>query len=111
MTTTDAGDELDELDETIERITVDAYGDEGYWSFLQAFADEVDLPFAATVVGTPVHVVGVDFGGDERRGLVAVVENEGGRHTVSILDVTIGPPDQHAATLIAAYRRWLGVDG
>lgn len=110
MTTTDAFGEDDELDEMIEGITVDAYGDEPYWCFLQAFADEVDAPLAATVVGTPVRVVGVDFDGDERRGLVAVVENEGGRHTVSILDVAIGPPDQHAATLIAAYRRWLGAD-
>lgn len=111
MTTTDAFGEDDVLDEMIERITVDAYGDEGYWSFLQAFADEVDFPFAATVVGTPVRVVGVDFDGDERRGLVAVVENEGGRDLVSILDVTLQRPDQHAATLVAAYRRWLGVDG
>ncbi len=111
MTATDAFGEGDELDELIERITVDAYGDEPYWCFLQAFADEVDVPFAATVVGTPVRVVGVDFDGDERRGLVAVVENEGGRHRVSILDVAFQRPDQHAATLVAAYRRWLGVDG
>lgn len=29
-----------ELDELIEQISVDAYGDEGYWSFLQALTDE-----------------------------------------------------------------------
>lgn len=111
VTTTDAFGRGAELDEVIERITVDAYGDEPYWCFLQAFTDEVDFPLESTVVGTPVRVIGVDFDGDERRGLVAVVENERGRYRVSILDVTIEPLDQHAAALVAAYCRWLGVDG
>lgn len=100
----------EDLDEVIERVTVDAYGDEGYWSFLQAFTDEVELPLSAAVVGAPVRLVGVDFDGDERRGLVAMVEGaDGGRHRVSILDLTLSGGDGHAATLLAAYRRWLGM--
>ena len=66
----------DDLDELIEQITVDAYGDEGYWSFLQAIDDEVMFPFTASLVGVSVAVTGVDFDGNERRGLVATVERE-----------------------------------
>lgn len=44
-------DDLEDLDELVERITVDAYGDEGYWSFLQAFEDEASFPFTASLVG------------------------------------------------------------
>ena len=43
----------DELDDLIEQITVDAYGDEGYWSFCQAFEDGVQFPFAAIIAGVP----------------------------------------------------------
>jgi hypothetical protein len=33
-----------DIDELIEQITVDAYGDEGYWSFRQAFEDHIRFP-------------------------------------------------------------------
>ena len=39
-----------DLDELIEQITVDAYRDEGYWSFRQAFEDHVDFPIETTVI-------------------------------------------------------------
>jgi len=54
------GDGREGLDEMIERVTVDAYGDEGSSSFLQAFADEVEWPVEARVVGVPVRVVAED---------------------------------------------------
>lgn len=38
------------IDDLIEEITVDAYGDEGYWAFLAAFED-LALPAKAKVVG------------------------------------------------------------
>jgi hypothetical protein len=44
------------IDEIIERVTVDAYGDEGYTSFAQAFEDEIDFPLDATLVGIGVEV-------------------------------------------------------
>jgi hypothetical protein len=97
-----------ELDELIEQITVDAYGDEGYWSFLQAIEDEVRFPFTASLVGAPVVVTGVDFDGDERHGLVAAVEREGSSATISILDLDLAEPEQPATRVVAAYRRWLG---
>ena len=46
------------LDELIEEITVDAYGDdEQLWAFRQAFEDDVSLPANAFVIGEPVSVV------------------------------------------------------
>lgn len=98
----------DDLDELIEQITVDAYGDEGYWAFLQTFTDEIPTPFDADVVGVTVRVTGLDFDGDERRGLVAQVERDGTRNTISLLDVNLSNSPSTARRLVAAYRRWLG---
>jgi hypothetical protein len=98
----------DELDALIEQITVDAYGDEGYWAFLQAFTDEVRFPLDATIVGAAVVVTGLDFDGDERRGLVAVVRRDEASATVSLLDLEIAATAPTARQLVAAYRRWLG---
>ncbi len=99
----------------IEQVLVDAYGDdERLWSFRQWFEDYVTLPFPATVVGADVEVVEVvevDYDGDDRRGLTARVAKGGEEHRVSLLDVTPGravPSD--TARLLAAYRRWSGVD-
>lgn len=98
------------LDELAEQITVDAYGDEGYWSFRQAFEDHVQFPVAASVIGTEVAVSEVDFDGDERCGLTATFERDDRTWTVSLLDVEI-PDGHHRFTrLVDAYRRWLGAD-
>ncbi|MCZ7537136.1 MAG: hypothetical protein M5T61_15370 [Acidimicrobiia bacterium] len=106
-------DDLEELslDELIGQITVDAYGDQGYWSFRQAFEDHVDFPIPASVIGTEVTMTEIDFDGDERRGLTATVKREGRTRTVSLLDIDI-PDDQVRFTrLTCAHRRWLGTDG
>lgn len=99
----------DELNELIEQITVDAYGDEGYWSFLQAIEDDVRVPFTASLLGTPVVVTRIDFDGDDRRGLVATVERDGTAATISILDVDFTARGQPGAHIVAAYRRWLRI--
>ena len=99
----------DDLDRLVESITVDACGDEGYWAFLQAIEDEVRFPFTAALVGIPVVVAGVDFDGDERRGLVATVERDGSTAMISILDLDVTAGDPTVARLVAAYRRWLGI--
>jgi len=50
------GKALNVLDEMIEEITVDAYGDdEQLWAFLQVFKDEVPLPADGFVIGEPVR--------------------------------------------------------
>ncbi len=91
-----------------EQITVDAYGDEGYWSFLQAFEDGVQFPFAATIAGIGGVVTKVDFDGDEGRGLVAILDRDGESYTVSLLDIA-APNAPEVVRLLAAYKRWLGM--
>ncbi len=66
------------------------------------------FPFTATLAGVPVVVTGVDFDGDERRGLVAVVERSDRAHRISLLDIE-HPAEQEAALLLAAHKRWLGI--
>ena len=101
-------DDMD-LDELVEQITVDAYGDEGYWSFRQAFEDHVRYPVTAFVVDAEVTVSEIDFD-DARRGLTATVERGGRTWTVSLLDLEI-PDDQFRFTRFThTYRRWLGMD-
>jgi hypothetical protein len=113
MRSDDDSDDLEtmDLDELIEHITVDAYGNEGYWSFLQAFEDHVQYPAPAYVVDTAVTVTAVDFDGNERRGLVALVERDGHTRTVSLIDLDIGDDQLRLSRLTNAYRRWLGIDG
>ena len=98
------------IEELVDQITVDAYGDEGYWSLLQAFDDHITFPLTATVLGTPVRVTKVDFDGDERRGLTATVQRDGHTSTVSLLDLDIGDHQVRLTRLTHAYRRWLGLD-
>ncbi len=102
--TSDAG-----LDELIEQITVDAYGDEGYWSFLQAFEDEIQFPIPATLAGIEVAVTGADFDGNERRGILAIIQRDDHSATVSLLDIEVAASEQRVTRLLAAYRRWLGI--
>ncbi len=101
----------DSIDDLIEEVIVDAYGDsEHLWSFRQAFEDRARLPFRARVIGVDVEVTAVDFDGDERRGLAAVCRRAGERHTVSLLEITpTGPVALETRQLIEAYRRWWGV--
>ena len=40
---------------------------------MRAIQDEVRFPFTAALLGTSIVVTGVDFDGDERRGIVACV--------------------------------------
>jgi hypothetical protein len=96
------------LDELIEEITTDAYGDEGYWAFLTAFEHAVSLPMKAKVIGETVEVMKIKFDGNERRGLTATVLRKGHRSSVSLLDVKF-PARSEAARYVAAYWKWLGV--
>lgn len=101
----------DAIDELIEEVIVDAYGDyEQLSSFCQAFEDEAPFQFAGRVVGVDVEVTGVDFDGDERRGLIAACRRAGEGHAVSLLDVApTGPLPLRTRQLLDAYRRWSGV--
>ncbi len=102
----------DEIDELIDEVTADAYGEDGQlWAFRQAFEEEGRFPFAGQVVGADVHVEVIDYAGEERRGLVAHCRRDRQLHTVSLLDVTPSPPvHRQTRRLLDAYRRWSGVD-
>lgn len=83
--------DLAALDELIEEITVDAYGDdEQLWAFRQAFEDDVTLPADGFVIGEPVSVVEIDYDGNERRGLTAKCRREdGSEHVVAAYEVVL----------------------
>lgn len=96
------------LQQLIDDITVDAYGDgEQLGAFLDAF-EEVDLPCPAVLLHVPVDVVRIDFTGDERRGLTARCRHEGRAEEVSLADLRF-QPGSVAAWIHAAYRTWLGL--
>lgn len=99
-----------DLDELIEAITVDCYGDdEEMGAFLQAFEEELAFPVEAAVVGVGVEVVGVEHGGDVRRGLVARCRRDGRDYEVGLADIVL-PGESPSSTLHAAFRRWLGCE-
>ncbi len=102
---------LADLDELIEEITVDAYGDdETLWAFRQALEDNVPLPSDGFVIGEPVSVIEIDYDGNERRGLTARCRREdGSEHVVAASDVVL-PQRSSGARHVAAYRKWLGLD-
>lgn len=50
----------------------------------------------------------IDFDGDERRGLTAVVRRGSRRWTVSVVDLEL-PQRSKAARVLTAYRKWLGM--
>jgi hypothetical protein len=98
-----------DLGQLIDEITVDTYGlDEHLTGFLQVLLDEVTLPAFGVVLGSAVEVVGFDFEGDERRGLVAQRRHGKVTGTVSLVDVCF-EPGSIAGWLHAAYRTWLGL--
>jgi hypothetical protein len=98
----------DALDRVIETILVDCYNDdEAYTAFLTIIEDEVALPTTASLLGTPVTVVALDYT-DPSRGLVAVCRSPQGTGEVAFADVAF-PADTLAAWLHAAYRHHLGL--
>lgn len=97
-----------DLDSMVESILVDAYGDdEQYVAFLTVIEEETRLPAAATLLGAPVTVTGLDYT-NEARGLVAICEGSNGTGEVALADLAF-PPDTVTAWIHAAYRHYLGL--
>src|SRR5829696_3005553 len=81
-----------DLDSVVETILVDAYGDdEQYVAFLTVIEEETRLPAAATLLGAPVTVTGLDYT-NEARGLVAICKGSNGTGEVALADLAF-PPD------------------
>lgn len=90
------------LENVIEMITVDAYGeDEQLTAFHAVFESEVKTPAEATVLGHPVKVLEFDYAEPSRGLFVRCREGD-----VSLVDVHF-PPDTVAAWIHAAYRHFL----
>jgi len=99
------------LDELIGEITTDAYGDdEQLWAFRQVIEDDVPLPADGFVIGEPVSVVEIDYGGNSRRGLTAKCRREDGSVYIVAASEVMFPEGSVGARYVAAYRRWLGLD-
>lgn len=99
------------LDQLIEEITVDTHGDDKQlWAFRQAFEDSISVPCDGFVIGEPVSVVAFEYDGNERRGLTARCRrDDGSEHVVAASEVVL-PARTSAARLLAAYRKWLGIE-
>jgi hypothetical protein len=99
------------LDELIEEITVDAYGeDEQLSAFCQVIEDEVPLPADGFVIGEPVSVVEIDYDGNARRGLTAKCRREDGSEHIVAASEVVFLKGSVGARYLAAYRKWLGLD-
>jgi len=100
----------EELNEVIEKIILDAYGDdEQLWAFRQAFEDDVHVPADGFVMGEPVVVRSIDYEGNPLRGLTAQCRRtDGAEYTVAACDLFFS--DGTPAHYVAAYRRWLGIE-
>jgi len=99
------------LEDLIEEIIVDAYGeDEQVSAFCQVIEDGVPLPAGGFVIGEPVSVVEIDYDGNERRGLTAKCRREDGSEHIVAASEVVFPKGSVGATYLAAYRRWLGLD-
>ncbi len=98
-----------ELDERVEEIIVDAYGDAEQLSSFACVLDELlDVPAGATAMGQAVELTAVEDGGT-RLGLRATVKSPTGGWTVALVDITVDPVSRpEVAMTVAAYRRWLG---
>jgi hypothetical protein len=95
-----------ELDALVDDVLVDAYGDAEQLGSFECVFGESGLPVAAEVLGMPCTLLAVEFDGDERTGLVAVVVLDGQRRRVGLLDIVITEDSHAAARLLAAFRRW-----
>ena len=107
----DSGKDMVDMERLIAEITTDAHGDdEQLWAFHQALEDGVDLPCDAFVIGEPVSVVAFDYDGNQRRGIVVRCRREdGSEHVVAASEVVLAPRSS-GGHLLAAYRKWLGLD-
>lgn len=97
-----------ELDALIEELTVDCYNDDEQLTGLLTGAEEALVSGKlATIAGTEVRIMAVDYPSDVRRGLVAVCEQEGQRFELSLADIRF-PDASELGQIADAYRRWLG---
>lgn len=95
------------LDQLIDEITVDCYGeDEQLQGFENAFDEDASFPATGTVVGERVDVVHIRQG-DGRRELIATCRRAGCHYEIALLDIADITADPQTTRLVGAYRRWI----
>lgn len=100
-----------QIDDLLEDMIVDAHGDAEQLTAMQCVMEEdLGLPVDVFVAGTPMYLVGIDYDGNSRRGLVAqCVNGNGTLYKVAFADVQM-PVIQPAHGYLSAYCRWLGIE-
>ncbi len=89
---------------------IDRMNLEQLWAIRQAFEDNIKLPADTVVTGQPVSLIGINYDGNERRGLTATFQREdGSEHVVAASEVAFSE-ESSGALHVAAYRKWLGLD-
>jgi hypothetical protein len=108
---TDDDSEPADVGSLLEQILTDVRGDEEQlWALHRAISDALELPTDVHVIGEPVALVAVDYGGNSRRGLVAACRREdGSEHRVGFADVQLRAGSA-GYLYLAAYCKWLGVE-
>jgi hypothetical protein len=90
-----------------EEAIVDAYGDdEQAMGFHTMIADNVEVPFATSVLGVDVTVEDIDIGEDNS--ILAICAHDGIRQVIRVVDLPLPEPPPAGAEWIEAYRYWLG---
>lgn len=96
------------LHNLIAKATVDCYGEnEEFWGMLAQLEDELHCPFAATVLGDKLQVMGVDSeASSERRGVMVTVEKNGRTYSFPLSEIEPIKQTGHNAEWVAAYKLW-----
>ncbi|MEU1600096.1 hypothetical protein ABZ468_46850 [Streptomyces sp. NPDC005708] len=95
-----------QLDRLVEEATVDAYGeDEEVTGLFTMVEEHLAMPFATTVLGVEVSVIGVDL---TASGIVAICARGKQRQAIGLLDLPLPTPAPSGAQWIEAYRHWAG---
>ena len=89
----------------VEEATVDCHDEsEAVMGLYTMIEDHLDVPFATTVLGVDVSVVGVEL--NEREEIVAVCVRGKERQAIPVCDLPLPLPPPRGAEWIEAYRHW-----
>ncbi len=93
------------LDELIEEVTVDCYGEsEQVTAFFALLEERLELPFETQVLGVDVEVEGLDL--NERETIIALCVRGSERQAIPLLRLPLPTPRPHGAEWIDAFRHW-----
>ena len=89
----------------VEEAIVDCHDEsEAVMGLYTMIEDHLDVPFATTVLGVDVSVVGVEL--TEREEIVAVCVRGKQRQPIPVCDLPLPSPPPPGAEWIEAYRHW-----